>query len=75
MRRRLYYRAFLKIPGWEYPRLEWFQALIYPNQVDEELTKIQTEHMANRLLGGWRLFIPFTIDWKVGEMYQLDYQI
>ena len=75
MRRIIYYRAFLQLPGWEFPRLEWFASQVDPDRVDEELTEIAAEHMRNRLIGGWRLVIPFNIDFKIGAMTAVDYSI
>jgi hypothetical protein len=75
MRRKVYYKAFLKMPKYECLQLTWFQDLVDPDRVDEYLTEIQITHMKNRLIGGWRSMIPFNIQYSIGEIVQLDYSI
>ena len=75
MRRRIYYRAFLKRGDWEYPRYELFSDLIDPDDDEKVHMEIQIEHMKNRLVGCWRMSIPFKIDWKLGGIEFLNYSI
>lgn len=75
MKRRIYYRAFLKLKMWEYPKYEWFTDLIDPNDEEQRRMEIQTEHMTNRIQGAFRWFIPFEIGWKLGNMEFFTYEI
>lgn len=75
MMRRIYYRAFLKLGTWKYPRYDWYTELIDPNDEEKLRLEIQIEHMNNRIQGAWRWSIPFEIDWKLGNMEFLTYEI
>lgn len=75
MRRRIYYRAFLKVAGWEFPRHEWFTELIDPNDAEQRRMEIQVDHMKNRIQGSWRCNVPFEIGWKLGGMEFFTYEI
>jgi len=80
MKRRVYFKAFItpkcatKETG-PWPRYEWYQDVVDVDDMDEAMTDVQTEHMANRLVGAYRHIVPFAIEWIVGDIYQLDYQI
>ena len=77
MRRRVVYKALLECPsmskggGFVY---QWYASLIDPEKTEEFKTEIQTTHMKNRLVGGYRCY-PFYIEWAEMEMVQNTYEI
>jgi len=75
MRQRVYFLAFLKFDYQEYPQYQWYMDLVDINGIEEFLTKIQIEHLKNRLVGAWRHSIPFNITFKLMEIHHLDYSI
>ena len=75
MKRRVYYKALLKIGDWEYPRYEWYSDLIDPNDEEEKRMTVQMDHMKNRIVGAYRWTAPFNIEWQLGDMEYLTYEI
>ena len=80
MKRHIYFKAFITPRGatpdnGPWPRYEWFQDVVDADRVDEVLSEIQIEHMANRLVGGWRHIVSFAVEWHLGDIYHPDYQI
>ncbi len=74
MRQRICYKAFLFNERHSHYTYEWWSDLVELDLIDEFKSKIQEQHVRNRLINRW-WGIPFEVIFHTAEIHHLDYNI